>query len=327
MEHFRKILLVDSGRKSGAAARRRAVDLALRNGAQLTLACVREDSREPLPAVDGIDSARLRRLIDRERRKGLNRRVQSLSAKGIRVSGKELSGSVAIEIVREALRGGHDLVVTPAAGENRLREALFGSVELQLMRKCPCPVWVVKASRRGRYLRVLAAIDPEAPRPLNRKIIDLALTLAKQEDSELHIVSVWRLYGETELRSFLLDVRRPELNRLLQQARAHSGRVLLDLLSEFRFDGLRRHIHLLHGRASERITELARSSNIDCIVMGTVSRTGIAGLLMGNTAESVLRGVNCSVLTVKPDSFVSPVSPAERGKTTRSKAGGDTRHS
>ena len=42
--------------------------------------------------------------------------------------------------------------------------------------------------------------------------------------------------------------------------------------------------------------------------MGTVSRTGIAGLIIGNTAETILRSVRCSVLAVKPEGFVSPVS-------------------
>ena len=41
--------------------------------------------------------------------------------------------------------------------------------------------------------------------------------------------------------------------------------------------------------------------------MGTVARTGIPGLLIGNTAETILQRVDCSVLAVKPDGFVSPV--------------------
>lgn len=41
--------------------------------------------------------------------------------------------------------------------------------------------------------------------------------------------------------------------------------------------------------------------------MGRVARTGLSGLFMGNTAETVLRSVDCSVLALKPDGFVSPV--------------------
>jgi len=49
--------------------------------------------------------------------------------------------------------------------------------------------------------------------------------------------------------------------------------------------------------------------SVDLIVMGTVGRTGIPGLFIGNTAETVLRQVDCSVLTVKPWGFVTPVRP------------------
>jgi hypothetical protein len=41
--------------------------------------------------------------------------------------------------------------------------------------------------------------------------------------------------------------------------------------------------------------------------------TGVAGLIIGNTAENVLRQVDCSVLTVRPDRFVTPVRLNERG--------------
>ena len=42
--------------------------------------------------------------------------------------------------------------------------------------------------------------------------------------------------------------------------------------------------------------------------MGTVSRTGIASLFIGNTTESVLRQVECSVLAVKPAGFDMPIT-------------------
>jgi universal stress protein E len=45
-------------------------------------------------------------------------------------------------------------------------------------------------------------------------------------------------------------------------------------------------------------------------VMGTISRGGIPGVLVGNTAERLLPRLDCSLLTVKPEDFVCPVEPA-----------------
>jgi len=45
------------------------------------------------------------------------------------------------------------------------------------------------------------------------------------------------------------------------------------------------------------------------IVIATHGFTGLKHIQLGNTAETVLQRVDCSVLTVKPDGFVSPVKP------------------
>ena len=61
------------------------------------------------------------------------------------------------------------------------------------------------------------------------------------------------------------------------------------------------------------LSELARKSKrLILLVMGTVCRTGLSGFLIGNTAEEVLGAVDCSVLTVKPEGFVSPVTLDDR---------------
>jgi universal stress protein E len=64
---------------------------------------------------------------------------------------------------------------------------------------------------------------------------------------------------------------------------------------------------LRQGEPEDVIPEFVVAEGIDLVVMGTVARAGIAGMLIGNTAERVLRKLPCSVLTVKPDGFVSPV--------------------
>jgi nucleotide-binding universal stress UspA family protein len=45
--------------------------------------------------------------------------------------------------------------------------------------------------------------------------------------------------------------------------------------------------------------------------MGTVARTGVRGFIMGNTAETILEQIVCSVLAIKPPGFVTPVTLEE----------------
>jgi universal stress protein E len=71
---------------------------------------------------------------------------------------------------------------------------------------------------------------------------------------------------------------------------------------------LKPELHLIKGRAEHMIPVKAHELDVDLIIMGTVARTGIPGFFIGNTAESILNQIDCSVLTIKPPGFVGPVS-------------------
>ena len=79
-----------------------------------------------------------------------------------------------------------------------------------------------------------------------------------------------------------------------------------DLLPASKGDAQPR-LWLLEGEPELTIPQLVEKEHEDLVVMGTVARTGLAGALIGNTAEKILRRINCSLLAVKPDGFISPV--------------------
>lgn len=60
--------------------------------------------------------------------------------------------------------------------------------------------------------------------------------------------------------------------------------------------------------ADVAIRAAADDVDADVIVMGTLTRATLPGLLMGNTAESVLRQKHRSVMTLKPAKFQSPIA-------------------
>ncbi len=215
-----------------------------------------------------------------------------------------------MEIIREVLRNEHDLVMTTAEGWGVLRETLFGSTTMHLMRKCPCPVWVIKPFPPERQPRILAAVDPnpldEERHALNIKIMDLATSLARRQQSELVVVHTWSFPAERALKS-ARSVRSSEVENWVRDARDQHRRWLARLLQPYALEDLKHQVYMLKGEAGRLIPELAAEKEVELIVMGTVSRTGVAGLFIGNTAERILRRVDCSVLAVKPDGFITPV--------------------
>ncbi|NKQ37033.1 MAG: universal stress protein [Chloroflexi bacterium] len=235
--------------------------------------------------------------------------IASIRQAGVQINGKVMSGTPFLEIIREVLRNEHDLVMIAAENEGGLKKMLFGSTTMHLMRKCPCPVWVVKPGQPERYTRILAAVDPtphdDMQNALNDKIMELSTSLARWERSELLIIHTWTVFGESRLTHRGLPQQK--VDKIVHETRDAHKRWLGTLLSKHHLEDLQHQVYMLKGEAGRLIPALAKAQEVDLIVMGTVSRTGIAGLLIGNTAEKVLNQVNCSMLTVKPEGFITPV--------------------
>lgn len=98
------------------------------------------------------------------------------------------------------------------------------------------------------------------------------------------------------------------MDELRRQERSVRHRELVALAAASVPGSVEWELHLVNGPPAPTIVELVERHRIELLVMGTVARTGIAGVLMGNTAEQILDAVDCSVLTAKPPGFVSPLA-------------------
>lgn len=313
MRRFRNILVIVDGLNDNCVVLEQASMLSLQNEAQLTVAtAVKEIPHSVRLLAASKLSAQFQEQIVEKHRRQLVDMAASLRDSGVQVEAQVLYGTPFLEIIRQVLSARHDLVIIGAEGDDGLRQALFGSTTMHLMRKCPCPVWVLKPTQTGQLGRILAAVDPNPAHPdhcvLNTIIMQLSTSLAQQYSAELHIVHVWNYEYESILRWQDINMSQTEVNRFLHEVREEHGCQLEALLQQYDLSDLAHKVHLMKGEAGKLIPKLARSQKIDLLVMGTVCRTGVAGLIMGNTAEDVLRHVDCSVLTVKPDGFKTSVT-------------------
>ena len=223
MKRFKNILLLANQGTGDQAILRRAASLAETNRAQLVVTDVIEElPRDMQKLIVVITPMELQKSVTQGRQKQLERLVAPIRKEGLRVGVNVLTGTPLLEIIRQVLRQKHDLVILAAEGRSGLNGRLFGSTSLHLMRKCPCPVWVMKPTWRERFHRILAAVDPvcgeEEENLLNTKIMDLATSLGEIEHSELHIVHAWDFRGEhlARVRSMMSG---ESLNQLANQTR------------------------------------------------------------------------------------------------------------
>lgn len=310
MMRFKKILFVAIEPQGAKSAWNRAIGIALANKAKMTLfdTISVDDAgiydQDITSKLESIQNARLQ-----ERRKELEAWRDTAIAKhpGLDLTVDVRSGDLAMEATRTVIAKGIDLLIKPVEGTHGRGTMIFGSSDQRLIRKCPCPVWILKETRKKKIRKILAAVDvgrdeTEANR-LAREIMSLSTELAKDSNSELHVLYAWQFRHEAQLRGSSVTNR--VIATLNQDLEAANRRQFDRLVGQFKYDKMI--VQLVKGNANHVIPDYAEENDIDLIIMGTVGRSGIAGLVIGNTAESVLQAVDCSVLMLKPEGFKSLV--------------------
>ncbi len=321
MQRFTSVLFVATPDTDDADAFERAVRVAEANQATLTIVDLQQGPATPLARVPGgLSPERLRAALAAASADRLQRYIDNAAGR-VDLHTRTLDGVGFVEVIRTVQSGGHDLLVKAAMEPGSRRRCLFSSFDMHLLRKCPVPVWLVKPGAGGeRYRRVLAPVDvdpggAEKTEPsLNRHILETAAAQALADGSELHVAHAWQPAYEGVLRSRGIFSAEDEVQRYIESERqAHQGafdRLADDMRSWIggeSCDWLHPVFHLRQGQADTVIPELADELDADLVVMGTVGRTGIAGLLIGNTAETILERIGCSVVALKPSGFRSPI--------------------
>ncbi len=327
MKRFKNILcMVESGKECSLALDR-AVTLAENNQANLTVIAVAPSVRAGISMPEGGPiSADFQATTVNNHKQELETLAEPYRQR-IKIETRVLVGTPFLEIIREVLRNAHDLVIKCPESPNWL-DRFFSGDDMHLLRKCPCPVWMVKPQTGESYNRILAAVDVDNSYPskelktrqgLNALVMQLAGSLAVSEFAELHVAHAWEVIGESVLRhGAFMQMPENEINAHVESVRNHYAKLLDALISEVgaklgqdAINYINPQIHMPKGSARKVIPELATRLQVDCLVMGTVARTGVPGFFMGNTAETILNQIECSVLAIKPPGFVTPVTLEE----------------
>lgn len=227
-----------------------------------------------------------------------------------------------VEIIRHVIAGDFDMVIKTADELQGLRGYVFSSTDQHLLRKAPCPVWLWKPGGTPPVRSVLVAVDVDeiaASEPvtlagLNRRIAETAARIAAADGDggSVTVLHVWdardeglvrRWSGSAEIaQDYVRTVEanhRRDLDRFVEDARRWAE---ADLGRKVKFVPV-----LERGVPRSTIADQIEARKADLLVMGTIARTGVPGFFIGNTAEDILNRIDCSVVTVKPPGFVSPI--------------------
>lgn len=329
MKRFHNILFVSQGLTDETSALKQALSLARNNRAELKVFLVCPD----LPKEMADYREKYEAFLVEQIKTSLQAAREALTSGDADVSANvecdnanpfvlrcgeqtiqievELGGTPAVRIIRQVLKNGHDLVMKEA--EPKEGEKGFKAVDMELLRKCPCSVFLSRPIGRHRDdIKVAAAVDPESPTSegydLSLRLLEVARAYADTCDGELNVVSCWDYEFEESLRhNPWITMKKEDVDDIVREY-CHQSRTALDRVIEQASISGKMRVHHVRGRAEYMIPKLIEENGIDVLIMGTVARTGIPGFIIGNTAENIVQKLGCSLLAMKPNGFMSPVN-------------------
>jgi nucleotide-binding universal stress UspA family protein len=188
---------------------------------------------------------------------------------------------------------GCGLVIKQHFPDSALKRALLTPEDWKLLRQCPSPVLLVKTAGSWKDKVILAAVDvgnaDGEHRHLHNTIIDHGYDIATLAKAHLHVISAHP--------SPMLSSADPTF-QLSETIQARYREQCKSFQAEFDIDD--EHLHIEEGPADVLIPFMAHKLQAAVTVIGTVARSGLSGVLIGNTAEVVLDAVESDVLVLKP---------------------------
>jgi nucleotide-binding universal stress UspA family protein len=308
MQRFKNIMVVVDEFETAAGPIEAAADLAKRNGARLAVIGLVDlgGANHLISLYDGTQ-VDVEGLLAEERRAALEQATAHLDVPEVSID--VLGGVGFVEIIKRIQRNGHDIVFCAPPSESS-RGLAGASLVMHLLRKSPVPVWV-ETPRGDPSPDVAVAVGPfgAVEQSLNERLIQMAGSLTAIRRGTLHIVHAWRLEGETLLRRGRVRQPTEYVDQLVEGSLLEAKANVTYLAERAETYGVPYELHLEKGRPTQVIPETIAAIRPGVVVLGTLARTGLRGMFIGNTAEAILGTVEASVLAAKPNNFVTPIPP------------------
>jgi len=181
-----------------------------------------------------------------------------------------------------------------------------GTLAMACARKAMTSTLLVKEPHAGPFGSIVACVDFSAT---SRRALEAAVRFAIEDRAILHVLHVFdapwhRLHYRAPTPQASPDYQKQYRDGLRRQleafcepyqdeiARLETRYAVFDFIGQ-----------------SAGITEFTRQVAADLVVLGTRGRTRLRDMLLGSTAERVVREAPCSILTVKPEGFEYPLGP------------------
>lgn len=311
METYQNILVVIDPTTNEQKALKRAIDLAVSintSGGKVNVSAflsIFDFSYEMTTILSSDERDVMRQSVINDKQLWLDDLISDLNPT-IEINSQVVWHNRPFEtIVERVIQENYDLVIKGTHQHDKLKSVVFTPTDWHILRKCPCPVLLVKEHKWPSNGNILAAVnigsDEAEHHSLNIKIIKEAKQLAHLIQGNVHLVNS---FPGTPVN---IAIEIPEFNSTEYNdiMRKHHEQAMMAHANKFDISVANTHVE--EGLPETVIAQVAIKIDAELVILGTVGRTGISAALIGNTAEHVIDQLNCDVLALKPDGYVSPL--------------------
>lgn len=227
-------------------------------------------------------------------------KLEQLAKRGEVCEGAEVSCLVGVgkpfdQIVETARKGKADLIVMSTLGRTGLKRMFIGSTAENVVRHAPCPVMTVPSTWKERQFRPTRIFVPVDFSDLSKGALVYARHLAEVYHAEIvlgHAVDISAFVGlstpemgNIQMIVPTLDEAKADLEKWASELRP---RVSVPVTAQVQM-----------GSPTHQVCAMAERAKADLIILTTQGKTGLTRVLLGSTAEAVVRYAKCPVLVVR----------------------------
>ncbi|MBB1420636.1 universal stress protein UspE [Pseudoalteromonas sp. SG43-7] len=284
----------------------RSIELAKKSGASITaFMSIYDFSYEMTTMLSGDEREAMRNAVVKDRQLWLDEILQHYP--DVDINSQVVWHNRTYEaIIDTVIDQQFDLVVKGTHQHDTLKSVIFTPTDWHLIRKCPAPVLLVKEHAWPSQGNILAAVNAVSENQqhldLNHRIIQDAQFLCELANASLSIVNA---YPATPVN---IAIEIPEFKPSIynESVKKHHIESTHELAASHQI--AQQNCVIEEGLPEDVIPDVAKRLNSELVVIGTVGRTGLSAALVGNTAEHVIDSLDCDVLALKPDGYVSPLA-------------------
>lgn len=301
MATYQDVLVVLDPSTEQQKALARALELAEHSACKLTaFLSIYDFSYEMTTMLSGEERESMRQAVITDREIWIQELLQQARNKGIACSVKVVWHNRPFEaIVQTVTEHGYDLVIKGTHDHDVLKSMIFTPTDWHILRKCPCPVLLVKEHAWPEQGNILAAVNAGSEKAhhkaLNQLIIRQAKAMAAMLNAKVHLVNA---YPGTPIH---VAIEIPEFNPVEYNDSMRHHHVDAANALAGQFDITSDAVHVLEGMPEDVIPRVAKELDAEMVLIGTIGRTGLSAAIIGNTAEHVIDRLDCDVLALKTE--------------------------